>query len=105
MLFAILGFSSLLCISLLHARLCQAIPVFQLCRSGFHGCDLDCSQSWSRPEQIKAFLFFFSPVIGFAMTAFIFSKRPHRFFVWSVLLIGLVTMHAVLLFVGYFVSA
>ena len=104
LLFATLGLASLLFLGFIEARLCELLPALQHCRSEFNGCGLDCSQSWSLAEQIKAFLFFFSPSIVFAITAFAFSKRPHRAFVWVALLVGLVAVHAALLLAGYAIS-
>jgi hypothetical protein len=70
LLFAILGIASLLFLSVIDARFCDRFPAIQYCSDRFHGCGLDCSQSWPLSEQIKAFFFFFGPSIVFAGTAF-----------------------------------
>ena len=97
LLFAVLGVVSLLVVGLVDARLCDLFPALQLCRSG--GCGLDCSQSWSLAEQIRAFLFYFGPSIVFASAAYIFSKRPHRTSAWTAFVASLVAVHSVVVIV------
>lgn len=97
LLFAVFGVASFFVFGVIEARLCEIFPIFQHCLSKIGNCGLDCSQTWSFSKSVSAFLFFFGPSIVFAIIAFVFSKKSHRFIYWVKLLFFLIMVYLIFL--------
>ena len=95
LVFAMLGLISLLLADAAHSWLCLHVSGF--CRQASGPCpDIDvCTPGALR--SLVLFAVYFGPSIVFGMAGFFFSKKPRSAFAWGALLVGLVSIHSVMM--------
>jgi hypothetical protein len=94
-LFALLGLVSVPINGLVITWICEHVG--GLCRQAGSNCPIDnCTpHGWHGAELA---LFFFAPAVIFGGAAYVFGRRPHLPLAWVSLGVGLIVLHALLMF-------